>query len=168
MDCVICTEELLSDISDLECKHQVHWECIAKSGTSQCPICRLDITIPTQYQYLFEKSKKEKEARIQNQNEEASRELATQLSSSSSSRRRRNMILLGGRELEFNPLQVWNPEDLFIHMATINQSRQREQINVHQYTIDICNHMYELKALSIETGISFRDLVETMLNILDE
>jgi uncharacterized Zn finger protein (UPF0148 family) len=43
-DCPVCFE-LLEENNVLSCGHNVHTECVVKSGKCICPICRADITM---------------------------------------------------------------------------------------------------------------------------
>jgi len=44
--CCICTDEFKSDFRPLkECGHWVHQECVARSGKSECPVCRIKVSL---------------------------------------------------------------------------------------------------------------------------
>ena len=44
MECPICADDI-EDSNMLSCGHNIHMKCVANSGKSVCPMCRIDIVI---------------------------------------------------------------------------------------------------------------------------
>jgi hypothetical protein len=44
-ECCVCYEIMDKD-KPLKCKHNVHLDCIIKSGKAQCPMCRASLKLP--------------------------------------------------------------------------------------------------------------------------
>ena len=48
MECLICADDI-EDSNTLSCGHNIHMKCVANSGKSVCPMCRIDIVIPEEH-----------------------------------------------------------------------------------------------------------------------
>jgi Ring finger domain len=55
IECVICYSNVLE--KPLECGHSVHRRCVARWGSTSCPICRAPTVLPEQYKWLLDKIK---------------------------------------------------------------------------------------------------------------
>jgi hypothetical protein len=72
-ECIVCCNKVKE--SRLECGHSVHRRCIAKWAESKCPICRTDVTLPEEYQWLMSQIKAEKRRESESQDHEVALEL---------------------------------------------------------------------------------------------
>ena len=53
MECLICAEDI-EDSNTLSRGHNIHMKCVANSGKSMCPMCRIDIVIPDEFKCLYD------------------------------------------------------------------------------------------------------------------
>ena len=53
MECPICADDI-EDSNMLSCGHNIHMKCVANSGKSVCPMCRIDIVIPEEFKSLYD------------------------------------------------------------------------------------------------------------------
>jgi len=67
-DCIVCCNKVKEE--KLECGHSVHRRCIARWGTSICPICRTVIKLPEEYQWLRDQVNSERKRETERQDHE--------------------------------------------------------------------------------------------------
>jgi hypothetical protein len=174
MECLICSEEIKEEEKEmtLSC-HSIHLNCVIKSGKEECPVCFEALNIPENLKVTLEESRTKRNKQVQEINEEASRELAIQLQEGSEphrqsrSRSRHHLVLLGHREVNHRLIHEWDRSGLLIDLCRINQTKHRETIECHSYSIRTAQLMYKLKELCIEMGLSFREVME-YFRIIDD
>ncbi len=167
-ECVVCNEECQEQTA---CGHIVHTQCIARSGKSECPMCRQAVTISSDHLEVYN------EAVIRNRRleEERNREAAQEIQEQEVPRQNRRpqgppLIYVGGRELRWirvDPPEM-NIDQLFIELATINQAREGQEVQCSARVLRILNLVYEARELSIEANINLRQLFDTILTVFEE
>ena len=74
-ECAVCIESFEEEFNPLNpCGHYIHEECVYKTGTNLCPICRCEVIFSEKSMAEFAKYKKQREDEIEAKNFRAAQE----------------------------------------------------------------------------------------------
>lgn len=166
-DCTVCANECTNK---LHCGHLIHYECIAKSGKKECPICRKNVNLPYYLEHEFRAALESKEKYLKQQQEEMSLQQARELQRQENRpARQQNSITIryGERQTRvlLNDDGELSLDRMFIETSQISlalHTRSRE-IEVARNSFKLWQLFMNMNEISAETGVEF----ESLLGILN-
>jgi len=161
--CTVCLDECKSP---LPCNHNIHLMCIAKSGKSECPLCKANVTLPQDLSTICEKTRQQFEMERKQQEERESADLARQLQRQEQARRTTTLSFPTHRmRITIDPEpDRWNEDDFTMEVARLmmNSHSAVTQMNSYQSVIDTFQLVYSLNRLSMNTGLSSEQLANIL------
>lgn len=170
-DCAVCTDECEEVLT---CGHNVHWQCVARSGRASCPVCRAQLQIPEQWTLLFRESQTAVSEELARRATTESENLARQLQNIEvqGGTNRRYIRTPVGRTLVVRVQETNGPVSIDELMSGIARLQHdvvegRRTTESTASAVDMVTLLWTLNEISAETGLSTASLIEA-LGILAE
>ena len=169
MECLICAEDI-EDSNTLSCGHNIHMKCVANSGKSMCPMCRIDIVIPDEFKCLYDTNIIKNKEHIEHQNlddairihlllnnttEEEDDEYDEEEYEEDEGGRQMFMIGLNSIEYVHKPMDEVTMDVLFEELSKINYATGGEILYTDIRFVDIIRLGYDLKEYCICNDLCF-------------
>jgi hypothetical protein len=172
----VCNENI--EDQPLVCGHHVHWLCIARSGKTECPLCRQLVEVPLAYREILSSAEERNRRAAEEANREAAAEIAEELNNEDDEddhdeeeRREPGYLMrVGHRVLRWEERRIseMTTDLLFEELASIHYAEERTLIECDPRVMRVARLMYQLKEESVLTNTSMRVLTDIMLTLFEE
>ena len=168
-ECAVCNEECNVRLS---CSHHVHYECIARSGRSRCPVCLHEpIELPAEHQQTFQQAVLRNQHFIEEQNREAAEDIQRQEEPVQIRRPNYREIQLGYQIRRWRQ-RVSNDYNVGHIIEEVGQllytTEPTSVIEADNRSVQLTQMGMSLREIGIDLNMSVRELVNVLLTVLDE
>lgn len=153
-ECIICVEPCSIPLS---CGHFVHELCVAKSGKSECCICKKEVKLEISLEEICQQKSQERKEEIKKQEEEESIRLARELQQERVTRITINNFTCN---VTLMPEKEWISDEFTVEICRVMHEiySKKTRIKTYNSIIQTIPLIYQINSISMATNLSVNDI----------
>jgi hypothetical protein len=180
--CPACLEPV-NDM--LECRHSVHFRCVAMTGKEECPLCRKHVKLPKEHCDLLIERRRILEEEKKLEDEASSLALARDLSSRGNrvnnrannsanieNQVRRSVLNFPGYSLEVDlrpPPDRWDLEELVLSVSRLTMAvhARATVTSSDECSLSLFRLMYSVNETAAISGLGVKEILDALAMLTD-